>query len=127
MREDFWEFEPTHKVFLATNHKPVVKGTDNAIWERIRLVPFEVTIPEDERDTSLPEKLKEELSGILSWAVQGCLEWQESGLSVPDEVRVATDGYRGEMDVLGQFIADCCFVAPSVRAKAPSLYVAYTK
>ena len=70
MREDFWEFQPTHKVFLATNHKPIITGTDTAIWERIRLVPFRVTIPPDERDTTLPDKLAGELPGILAWAVR---------------------------------------------------------
>ena len=73
MREDFWEFWPTHKVFLATNHKPVITGTDHAIWERIRLIPFTVTIPRDRQDTMLADKLKAELAGILAWAVQGCL------------------------------------------------------
>ena len=80
MREDFWEFRPTHKVFLATNHKPVITGTDHAIWERIRLIPFTVTIPKEQRDTTLPDKLLAELPGILAWAVQGCLTWQQEGL-----------------------------------------------
>ena len=66
MREDFWEFQPTHKVFLATNHKPVITGTDTAIWERIRLISFTVTIPQDERDTALPDRLQAELPGILA-------------------------------------------------------------
>ena len=73
MREDFWEFQPTHKVVLATNHKPIISGTDTAIWERIRLVPFTVTIPPEERDHTLPEKLDDELPGILAWAVKGVL------------------------------------------------------
>ena len=125
MREDFWEFQPTHKVFLATNHKPVISGTDTAIWERIRLVPFEVTIPDGERDTTLPEKLEHELSGILTWALQGCRQWQEQGLGEPDEVKHATAGYRMEMDVLGQFIEDCCLTGSQYRVKASDLYEAY--
>jgi P4 family phage/plasmid primase-like protien len=75
MREDFWEFAPTHKVFLAANHKPVVRGTDHAIWRRIKLVPFDVVIPKGEQDSRLPKKLRAELPGILAWAVHGCLEW----------------------------------------------------
>ena len=125
MREDFWEFQPTHKVFLATNHKPVITGTDTAIWERIRLIPFTVTIPKDERDTTLPDKLQDELSGILAWAVRGCLTWQKDGLGEPDEVQQATTGYRAEMDVLGQFITECCLVGPNYRVKADKLYDAY--
>jgi phage/plasmid primase, P4 family, C-terminal domain len=127
MREDFWEFQPTHKVFLATNHKPVIKGTDHAIWERLRLVPFNITIPKDERDTALPDKLQAELPGILAWAVRGCLAWQQEGLGEPEEVQQATAGYRTEMDVLGQFIAECCLVGPHYRTKAADLYGAYKR
>ena len=127
MREDFWEFQPTHKVFLATNHKPVISGTDTAIWERIRLVPFTVTIPAQERDTTLPDKLTQELPGILNWALQGCRVWQEHGLGEPDEVRQATAGYRTEMDILGQFIEECCLVGPNYRTKASALYEAYKR
>lgn len=127
MREDFWEFWPTHKVFLATNHKPVIRGTDNAIWERIRLVPFTVTIPLTERDTTLPDKLHAELPGILAWAVRGCLAWQREGLGEPDEVQQATAGYRAEMDVVGQFLAECCLIGPNYRTKAAELYDAYKR
>jgi P4 family phage/plasmid primase-like protien len=125
MREDFWEFQPTHKVFLATNHKPIITGTDTAIWERIGLVPFMVTIPAEERDTTLPEKLEQELPGILNWALGGCLTWQAQGLGVPDEVQEATAGYRRDMDILGQFLEDCCLVGPNYRTKAADLYDAY--
>ena len=125
MREDFWEFQPTHKVILATNHKPVITGTDTAIWERLKLVPFTVTIPEGERDTTLPEKLEQELPGILNWALQGCALWQQHGLGTPEEVRQATAGYQSEMDVLGQFLEDCCLVGPHYRVKASDLYEAY--
>jgi hypothetical protein len=125
MREDFWEFQPTHKVFLATNHKPIITGTDTAIWERIRLVPFTVTIPPEERDTTLPDKLAQELPGMLTWVVQGCLAWQADGLGEPGEVQQATAGYRAEMDVLGQFITECCLVGPNYRTKADRLYEGY--
>jgi len=81
MREDFWEFSPSHKIWLAANHKPVVRGTDHAIWRRIKLVPFTVTIPDHQQDRDLPNKLKGELSGILNWAVMGCTEWQAEGLN----------------------------------------------
>jgi putative DNA primase/helicase len=127
MREDFWEFAPTHKVFLAANHKPVIRGTDHAIWRRIKLIPFEVTIPDDQQDKKLPEKLRNEFSGILRWAVEGCLEWKRHGLGEPDEVRLATAGYRAEMDLIGAFIAECCVVNAACAAKASDLYGCYSK
>jgi putative DNA primase/helicase len=104
MREDFWTFTPTHKLFLAGNHKPSVRGDDEGIWRRIRLVPWLVTIPESERDTELPVKLRAELPGILAWAVRGCLAWQERGLATPDVVTEASADYRRENDLLGQFL-----------------------
>jgi putative DNA primase/helicase len=125
MREDFWEFWPTHKVFLATNHKPVITGTDHAIWERIRLIPFAVTIPRDRQDTTLPDKLLAELPGILAWAVQGCLIWQQEGLGEPLEVQQATASYRAEMDILGQFITECCHEGPEYKVRSRDLYNAY--
>lgn len=125
MREDFWQFNPTHKLWLATNHKPRVRGTDYAIWRRIRLIPFNVTIPPEEQDRTLPEKLREELSGILRWAVEGCLAWQRQGLDVPDEVAAATEAYRAEQDVLAGFLAECCIVNPLAKAAAKELYRVY--
>jgi len=127
MREDFWEFAPTHTIFLDTNHRPEVRGTDHAIWRRIKLVPFEVKIDEAEKDRNLPAKLREELPGILAWIVQGCLEYQRQGLGEPDEVTNATAGYRAEMDVLAAFIEDECEVRPEVWAKFANLYAAYTR
>jgi putative DNA primase/helicase len=108
MRQDFFEFDPTHKIWLAANHKPVVRGTDHAIWRRIKLVPFEVTIPEPERDPNLPEKLRAELPGILAWAVRGCLDWQREGLDEPEEIRAATEEYREDMDPLQEFFEEWC-------------------
>lgn len=125
LRREFFEFEPTFKIFVATNHKPVIHGTDNAIWRRIRLVPFNVTIPPDEQDRKLMDKLRSELPGILAWAVRGCLEWQKQGLLEPDEVRAATDEYRAEMDVLGAFLIDCCKKDASARVMAKALYATY--
>jgi putative DNA primase/helicase len=125
MRQDFFEFAPTHKIFLAANHKPVVRGTDFAVWRRIKLVPFTVTIPEDEKDKELPVKLKGELPGILAWAVRGCLEWQRNGLGEPDEVRQATADYQAEQDTLSGFLEECCFQNPEARCKSSALFAAY--
>jgi putative DNA primase/helicase len=125
MREDFWEFTPTHKVWLAANHKPVIRGTDHGIWRRIKMVPFGVQIPVDHQDKALPEKLAAEAPGILAWMVRGCLEWQRDGLGEPPEVEAATSAYRCEMDVLGAFIADCCIIAPTAKASAKAVYCTY--
>ncbi|KKL83177.1 hypothetical protein LCGC14_1977380 [marine sediment metagenome] len=125
MRGDFFEWEPTHKLYLAVNHRPVVTGTDLAIWRRIRLVPFSVRIPEEEQDRNLSAKLKGEASGILNWALEGCLAWQGDGLGAPLEVVEATASYRAEQDVLGAFIDDECTLAEDAKATAKSLYAAY--
>lgn len=123
---EFFEFEPTHKIWLATNHKPIIRGTDKAIWDRIRLIPFNVTIPEEKQDKQLLEKLTQEFSGILTWAVQGCLLWQQEGLGYPEEIKMATQEYRDEMDILGNFISECCIVAKEAQAKSSELYQRYS-
>lgn len=127
MRRDFFEFDPTFKVWLATNHKPAIRGTDHGIWRRIRLIPFEETIGDSEKDPALPAKLKAELPGIMAWAVRGCLEWQRDGLKPPDVVKAATDAYRAEQDVLAAFLDECCVVNRRAEARAADLYKAYTE
>lgn len=122
MYEDAWSFEPTHKLWLAANHRPAVRGQDYAIWRRIRLVPFTVTIPEDRRDPDLTDKLASELPGILAWAVEGCLAWQREGLRAPEGVKVATESYRTEQDTVGRFIEEACLVAPGIRVRSGDLY-----
>lgn len=123
---EHFEFIPQFKLWLAGNHKPTIRGTDLAIWRRIRLIPFTVTIPTDEQDRRLPEKLRAELPGILAWAVRGCLDWQREGLGAPVEVVQATQDYRSEMDVIGAFLDDRCQVTETARATAKELYEAYT-
>ena len=125
MRQDFWQFDPTHKVFMAVNHKPEVRGTDTAIWRRLRLIPFEQTIPPAEQDKKLPQKLEAELPGILRWALEGCLEWQREGLQAPEEVRKATGAYRSEMDVIGAFLQDECEIGREFREPFTTLYKRY--
>jgi len=127
MREDFFEFAPTHKLFLASNHKPVIRGTDTGIWSRVRLIPFTVRIPDEFIDKHLDEKLRQEMPGILNWAIRGCLEWQRNGLQPPAEVTGATEGYRAESDVIGAFFADCVLEAPSVSCLGKDAYKAYEK
>jgi putative DNA primase/helicase len=120
MRDDRWEFAPTHTLFLATNHKPTVRGTDNAIWCRLRLDPFTVEIPEAQQDHKLADKLQDEAEGILAWLIRGHMDWLQNGLGEPEEVTQATAAYRGEQDVLAAFIDDMCVVRPDVRVGSQS-------
>ncbi|MGI8744999.1 MAG: DNA primase family protein [Bryobacteraceae bacterium] len=119
------EFKQTWKIFMECNHKPVISGTDPAIWNRIGLIPFEVEIPAEEIDMTMPAKLRSELPGILAWAVRGCLDWQRNPVTTPDQVRDATAEYRSEMDVIGRFISECCVVGDYSSCRAKNLYSAY--
>jgi putative DNA primase/helicase len=123
---EFFEFKPEFKLWLATNHKPVIRGTDLAIWRRIRLIPFTVSFPPERQDRNLSQKLKAEFPGILAWAVRGCLEWQRNGLGNPEEVAEATACYRSEMDVLASFIQDRCIQGRNLEASAKDLYCAFS-
>jgi len=122
--EDF-EYTPQFKLWLSGNHLPQIRGTDHAIWRRIRLIPFTVTIPEEDRDLQLPAKLRDELPGILNWALEGCRLWQRDGLNPPESVMAATGQYREEQDTLAIFIADCCTVSPNMAVQPARLYDAY--
>src|SRR5215207_8770948 len=89
MREDNWTFPRTDKIFMPVNHKPEIRDTTNSIWRRVKLIPFDVIIPEGVQDRHLNQKLQTELPGILAWLVRGCLRWQRDGLKEPEEVTKA--------------------------------------
>lgn len=125
MRGDYFQFDPTHKLWLHGNHKPVISGTDEAIWSRPLLVDFAVIIPPEERDTHLSEKLEAEASGVLNWALLGCLEWQKAGLCPPASVRSAIASYRLEEDRIGAFLAERTVEEPGGREGATALFGAY--
>ncbi|PRS02422.1 DNA primase [Bacillus atrophaeus] len=125
LRQEYFEFTPEFKVFFTTNHKPIVKGSDEGIWRRIRLVPFTVTIPKDKIDKQLPQKLAAEMPGILRWAVEGCLLWQKDGLTEPEDIRKATEGYREDMDILGPYMEERCVQHPTAKVEAKELYKDY--
>jgi putative DNA primase/helicase len=127
LNKEFFRFKPTFKLWLATNHKPVIRGTDGGIWRRIRLIPYAVTIPPEKRDKRLREKLEGELSGILNWALKGCADWLEHGLPNAKAVNEATDSYRQESDVLGSFLNEKCIADELHRVLAKDLYQAYKK
>jgi len=125
MRAEFFTFQPVFKLWLYGNHKPQIKGTDDGIWRRMRLIPFTVTIPDDEKDRHLLEKLKQELQGILAWAVRGCMEWQRIGLCEPTGIVEATNGYRNEMDALSDFLTEYCAFDPQGTVTKKALFDVY--
>jgi putative DNA primase/helicase len=122
---EYFEFTPQFKLFLVANHKPNIAGTDEAIWRRIRLIPFNVTIPPEERDRKLPVTLERELPGILAWAVRGCLDWQKNGLGAPEQVSKATADYRREMDTLADFLEEVCVIGVKESVPASQLYTSF--
>jgi putative DNA primase/helicase len=105
MREDPWEFKPTHSLWLQTNYLPEIHGRDQGIWRRIRLVPWEIEFTDD-KDPDLDQKLRDEAPGILNWLVEGALAYQEEGLDMPPAVEIATADYRGSEDILARFAID---------------------
>jgi putative DNA primase/helicase len=113
-----FNFIPTHKLWIYGNHRPDVRGNDHGIWRRIKLIPFEVQIPDKEKDLELLEKLLKELPGILNWAIKGCLEWQKDGLGTPCAVIDATEEYREEEDEIGEFIGEMCVSGGQVERNA---------
>jgi putative DNA primase/helicase len=122
---EFFNFTPTFKIFMATNHKPVIKGTDHGIWRRIKLIPFTTRIPEEQQDKHLEAKLRGEASGILNWLLEGTARWKREGLNVPAAILNATDEYRGEMDVIGNFLKECCVQKPGITIRIRELFKAY--
>jgi putative DNA primase/helicase len=121
------QFEQTYKIWIATNHKPVIKGTDDAIWERIKLIPFEVYFTPEQRDANLGNKLMAEASGILNWMLEGCLLWQGCGLLpvTPEKVKIATGSYRKDMDILGGFINERCTLKDDMIVTKQMIYNQY--
>jgi putative DNA primase/helicase len=126
LHQEFFEFRPQFKLWLATNHKPVIRGTDKGIWRRIRLLPYNVTIPDEQQDGQLPVKLRGEHSGVLNWLLEGCLAWQRIGLKNAGAVKDATASYREESDVLSGFLSNCCVIDELHSVPAKQLYEAYT-
>jgi putative DNA primase/helicase len=127
MRQDFFEFVPSFKLIIAGNHKPGLRSVDEAIRRRFHLIPFSVTIPSAERDLVLVEKLKAEWPGILSWMIQGCLEWQTSGLGVPEVVTEATASYLEAEDAIGAWIEECCERKPQAWETHAALFGCWSK
>jgi putative DNA primase/helicase len=125
MRQDFFEYVPQFKLVVAGNHKPGLRSVDEAIRRRLHLIPFTVTIGEPDRDPVLAEKLKAEYSGILGWAIDGCLMWQTEGLKPPAVVRDATENYLAAEDAVGRYIEDRCSLGGGYWTAGASLFVSW--
>ena len=124
---EYFEFKPSHKLWMYGNHKPYITGQDEGIWRRIRPIPFTVQIPESKKDTKLSDKLSQELNGILAWAVLGCLQWQQEGLEPTASIKKATEEYREEMrDSVSLFVEDCCVTESNTHAVSSELFESYT-
>lgn len=121
---DEFEFRPEFKLWMATNHKPTIRGTDLGIWRRIHIIPFTVTIPEEVVDKNLPFKLMQELPDILAWIVEGYKLWKMEGLRKPKIIADAVEEYRNEMDVISAFLASD-YVVQGGECKAQALYAVY--
>ena len=122
--EEF-EFRPEFKIWMATNHKPIIGGNDVGIWRRIRLIPFTVQIPDSKVDKHLKLKLEGEYPAILKWAIEGCLLWQKEGLASPKIINDEVKEYHREMDSISAFIEECCVVDPNASVQSSELYNAY--
>lgn len=119
-------FDPSHTLVMLTNHLPAVSGDDPAVWRRILVVPFDVVIPEAERDGNLPERLKLATSAVLAWAYEGWLQYQQQGLNPPEAVRARTEQYRTDSDTLGRFLADRTIPGSHGYVRARELFQAWS-
>lgn len=129
---DEFEYLPEFKIWIATNHKPVIRGTDYGIWRRIKLIPFEVNIPKDKVDKALKYRLRSEFPQIFRWAVEGCMKWQKHGITEPACVQDAVKEYKHEMDLLAAFLEQCIVIDYDCAERVPAndlfrLYISWAK
>lgn len=124
MRQDFFEFDPSHTIIMVTNHKPVVSGDDPAMWRRIIVVPFDVVV--DTPDPRLPERLALELPAVLAWAYEGYRAYEQHGLDAPEKVQQRTDAFRSESDTLGRFLDEKTLSATQAYVPARELFTAWS-
>lgn len=123
MRQDFFEFFPQFKLFVAGNHKPAIRNIDEAMKRRLHLIPFTITVPPERRDKNLQHKLLAERDGILAWAVQGCLDWQRHGrLDPPQRVVDATEEYFEAEDALGRWLDERCVRTANAKSLTAELF-----
>src|SRR5699024_6402737 len=125
LHENEFEYEPQFKLWMATNHKPIIRGTDDGIWRRMAIIPFTVQIPEHKVDKNLKYKLRGEITAILNWAVEGYLEWQRVGLKEPAAIKDQRQTYRTEMDSIEAFIEECCDLGDNYKIRGSELFEEY--
>lgn len=128
MRQDFVEFRPSHTAALVTNHLPKVSGDDPALWARLVVIPFDVVIPEGERDVRFGERLALEVDAVLTWIVRGLADYQaRGGLDAPDAVLASTEAYQTESDAVKRFVAECCLTYPQMRMETGEAFAAWSR
>jgi putative DNA primase/helicase len=126
LHKEFFTYDPEFKVWMSSNYKPNIKGQDWGIWRRLKLLPFEVTIPKEREDKELKAKLRNEASGILNWMLKGLARYREQGgLIYPEKVCAATSQYRDSQDIVGQFLRAKCILTPYAEIKGAELYTSY--
>lgn len=125
--QQLFEFDASHTLIMATNHPPKVDGNDPAAWRRLRVVPFDVVIPEDKRDVHLPDRLRKELPAMLGWALLGYQAYVTYGLQEPAAVMLRTQEYRDENDAIARFLGECTVSAPNTYVRAKDLYTAWSR
>ncbi|WP_176085748.1 phage/plasmid primase, P4 family [Martelella sp. HB161492] len=129
LNQDFFELVPQFKIILSGNHKPIIRDDSDGIWRRVKLVPWDVQIPESDVDRDLPRKLRAEKAGIFAWMVRGALDYLQRGLMEPEGISAATREYREENDPLGAFVRGACIVTGSDSDKESplDLFNAYSR
>jgi len=127
LRQEFFDFSPTFKLWIGTNHKPVVYENTIAFWRRVKLIPFEVQIPEESRIPHYEDILLQERSGILNWALEGFRRWKREGLGTTDKITEAVKAYREDMDILEEFIQEKCIEGAEYSVSFSELYSAYSQ
>lgn len=125
LNAEWFDYIPEFKLLIETNNKPRIRESGTAIWNRVKLIPFLVAIPKEEQDKELGRKLLGELSGILTWAVDGCQRWQAGGLADPEEVKTATQAFRVESDLVGEFLDEMTVEDPDGHTPTSALYAAF--
>lgn len=124
--QNSFQFQPTHKIWILTNPKPVIRSTDPSIWRRVKFIPFTVCF-EGREDKTLRDKLRAERPGILRWLVEGAVRWYAEGLGQCETVEAATQAYREESDVVARFLSECCAIEDNAESLARPLYQAYRR
>jgi putative DNA primase/helicase len=128
MRQDFFEFEPSHLLVMSTNHLPRIDDDTVAVWRRLRVIPFTVEIPESDWDDELKDKLRAQADAVLTWVIDGWRDYREHGMATPAAVLAATGEYKAESDAVGRFIEDECFTGGAQAAvRTQALYARWEK